>query len=121
MTEASVMDLPNSMIPSTTCRRLSIENAVTPQTKVSGDQPSFDATQAAVNGKQLTNRRASLDVNVEYAVAMVNENPSLDDDDRFMCPFGTRRDSVCGQAGSQAKKGTRRNLKKESQQINDNV
>jgi hypothetical protein len=44
-----------------------------------------------------TNRRASLDANVEYAVAMVNiVNPSYDMDDRDMCPFGTRRDSVCG-------------------------
>ena len=43
------------------------------------------------------NRRGSLDANVEYAVAMVNiVNPIYDMDDRDMCPFGTRRDSVCG-------------------------
>jgi hypothetical protein len=42
-------------------------------------------------------RRGSLDVHVEYAVAMVNiVNPIYDMDDRDMCPFGTRRDSVCG-------------------------
>ena len=34
---------------------------------------------------------------MEYAVAMVNiVNPRYDMDDRDMCPFGTRRDSVCG-------------------------
>ena len=47
-----------------------------------------------------TNRRGSLDANVEYAVAMVNiVNPIYDMDDRDMCPFGTRRDSVCGGGG----------------------
>ena len=40
------------------------------------------------------NRRGSMSANVEYAIAMANENPELDDDDRFMCPFGTRRDSL---------------------------
>jgi hypothetical protein len=42
-------------------------------------------------------RQVSLNVNVEYAVAMVNEDPTLDNEDRFMSPFGNRRDSFCFQ------------------------
>ncbi|EEC42580.1 predicted protein [Phaeodactylum tricornutum CCAP 1055/1] len=41
-----------------------------------------------------SHRRASLDVNVERAVALVNENPDLDDDDGDLAPFGCRRDSL---------------------------
>jgi hypothetical protein len=61
-------------------------------------------------------RRGSLDANVEYAVAMVNiVDPSLDNDDRNMCPFGTRRDSVCG--NNESPRSRRRNLKKKLDQI----
>ena len=56
-------------------------------------------------------RRGSLDANVEYAVAMVNiVDQSLDDDDRDLCPFGTRRDSVCGVSP----RSKRRNLKQKN-------
>jgi hypothetical protein len=39
-------------------------------------------------------RRGSLDVNVERAVAMINEDPRFDEDDGNLTPFGTRRDSL---------------------------
>jgi hypothetical protein len=39
-------------------------------------------------------RRASLDVDVERAVAMVNEYPELEKDDKLLSPFGNRRDSL---------------------------
>jgi len=79
---------------------------------------SFDATKAAVESKAPQKKKShieespsklatklrlppkrqiSLNVNVEYAVAMVNEDPELDKDDRFMSPFGNRRDSFCFQ------------------------
>ena len=64
------------------------------------------------------NRRGSLDANVEYAVAMVNiVDPVYDMDDRDMCPFGTRRDSVCGKNAKNGEGPTRilrRNLKRET-------
>ena len=64
------------------------------------------------------NRRGSLDANVEYAVAMVNiVDPVYDMDDRDMCPFGTRRDSVCGKNSNNGEGPTRilrRNLKRET-------
>ena len=59
--------------------------------------PNQKTKQQNVVSQLYTNRRGSLDANVEYAVAMVNiVNPIYDMDDRDMCPFGTRRDSVCG-------------------------
>ena len=59
--------------------------------------PDQKTKQQNVVSQLYTNRRGSLDANVEYAVAMVNiVNPIYDMDDRDMCPFGTRRDSVCG-------------------------
>ena len=94
------------------CRRMSLLTTVKP---IPDENGHVDAARAAVESKAPTHaiggtRRASLDVNIEYAVAMVNEDSSLDDDDRFMCAFGTRRDSVCGPASP--KHGRRRILKK---------
>jgi hypothetical protein len=53
------------------------------------DAPPLPQPQHAV-------RRASMDVKLEYAIAMINQDATLDSDDGFMSPFGTRRDSVCG-------------------------
>lgn len=55
---------------------------------------SLDNTVPLKNVATERNRRQSLDVNVEWAVAMVNENPDLDADDNDLSPFGTRRDSL---------------------------
>lgn len=62
-----------------TSKRMSLDNTVSP----------------TIQAGELS-RRQSLDVNVERAVAMVNEDPDLDDDDDdcFRSPFGTRRDSL---------------------------
>jgi hypothetical protein len=54
---------------------------------------SLDNTVPLTNSAAELSRRQSLDVNVERAVAMVNENPDLDEDDG-LSPFGTRRDSL---------------------------
>ena len=48
----------------------------------------------AVDPVRSVYRRASLDVDVERAVAMVNEYPELDQDDCLRSPFGNRRDSL---------------------------
>jgi hypothetical protein len=136
MSDAELSTLPHTMqMPfNISCRRLSLVTTTDPQ---KGPDGSLDAAQAAVDGKllgspsndgtmtileqqqQLINqhRRASLNVNVEYAVAMVNENPSLDDDDRFMSPFGTRRDSVCGQVPNDNTNGGRRRRRNLKQKI----
>jgi hypothetical protein len=55
---------------------------------------SLDNTVPLTNSAAELNRRQSLNVNVERAVAMVNEDPSLDEDDDNLSPFGTRRDSL---------------------------
>jgi hypothetical protein len=55
---------------------------------------SLDNTVPLTNRAAELNRRQSLNVNVERAVAMVNEDPSLDEDDDGLSPFGTRRDSL---------------------------
>ena len=56
---------------------------------------SLDNNVPLKNAEAERQRRQSLDVTVERAVAMVNENPDLDDDgDDNLSPFGTRRDSL---------------------------
>jgi hypothetical protein len=87
---------------------------------VQAQSPRSSSAALAAGGEESPHskqrRRASLDVKLEYSIAMVNEDASLDCDDRFMCPFGTRRDSVCGQGkgsgASHAEPRLRRNLKK---------
>jgi hypothetical protein len=55
---------------------------------------SLDSTIPLKNAEAERQRRQSLDVTVERAVAMVNENPDLEEDDDNLTPFGTRRDSL---------------------------
>jgi hypothetical protein len=59
-------------------------------------------------------RRASMNVKLEYAIAMINQDAKLDSDDRFMSPFGTRRDSVCGNSNS-SKHPLRRHVKRSAE------
>jgi hypothetical protein len=75
-------------------KRLSLDNSMglpkdEPTASYSDNNDNSDS-----NNLTLTTRRQSLDVNVERAVAMVNEHPELCDDDGALCPFGTRRDSL---------------------------
>jgi hypothetical protein len=55
---------------------------------------SLDNNVPLKNAEAERQRRQSLDVSVERAVAMVNDNPDLDEDDHDLSPFGTRRDSL---------------------------
>lgn len=121
MLDNFLASLSDAIGPDAVCRRLSLLSTVKPipiqSSQVDAARVSVDSkarAQAGGGGGALHDnysRRASLDVNVEYAVAMVNEDSSLDEDDRFMSPFGNRRDSVCGTV--LRKKGPRRILKKQ--------
>jgi hypothetical protein len=103
--------VPTHPTPDLPCRRSSLVNTAKPVVlplanhhigaNTLSTNRKIDPVAVAVAAKAArpndTYRRGSLDATVEYAVAMVNiVDPSLDDDDRNMCPFGTRRDSVCG-------------------------
>jgi hypothetical protein len=103
--------VPTHPTPDLICRRSSLVNTAKPVvlplanlndgTNTLSTSRKIDPVAVAVAAKAArpndTYRRGSLDATVEYAVAMVNiVDPSLDTDDRNMCPFGTRRDSVCG-------------------------
>ena len=109
--------VPTYPTPDLTCRRSSLVNTVKPVVLPLPHQQSSNSTSTnhafpssqkidpvavavaakAARPNDILYRRGSLDATVEYAVAMVNiVDPSLDNDDRNMCPFGTRRDSVCG-------------------------
>jgi hypothetical protein len=77
-----------------------------------------DAAQVVVNAQvcpqQQHARRGSMDVKLEYAIAMINQDATLDSDDRFMSPFGTRRDSVCG-SNSKSSKPLQRHVKRSAE------
>ena len=64
------------------------------QRRRSFDDQALDMEKPDGDPVRSINRRASLDVDVERAVAMVNEFPELDEDDRLLSPFGNRRDSL---------------------------
>lgn len=86
-----------------------------PTTTVTGtnddEDDTIDNDQDLSKKKWNEHRRASLNCNVEMAIAMVNEHPELDEG-YGSNPFGCRRDSVTGCKGST--KIRRANLKKPS-------
>lgn len=67
-------------------RRTSLDMAKTPEGPKNAGPGFFH--------RSSSNRRISLDVNVARAVDFVNIDPELDDDDGFLTPFGSRRDSL---------------------------
>jgi hypothetical protein len=80
-----------SVVPLILRWAVSINTAAgTPQSK----RLSLDNTVPLKNKAEEQHRRQSLNTNVERAVAMVNEDPDLDEDDDGLSPFGTRRDSL---------------------------
>lgn len=113
-------------------RRMSLLTILPPAKEEHLSHGTVDAALVAVESQQdvmrlspVHGRRSSLDVNLEYAIAMVNEVPSMDTDDGFMCPFGTRRDSVCGQRTNknedptQQPRSLKRNLKTKQNLTNE--
>jgi hypothetical protein len=101
-----------------TCRRLSMESTANKVQKT--PKEAVDAAYAAVQAAAADSytRRASLDVNVEYAVAMVNAKPELNDD-VFISPFGNRRDSMTTTANSRERRTSKRILKKQTPEKED--